>query len=178
MGIAMLAAPVQAAHFTWSFAGPVVASGDIFTLDTLNAVGGYDITSFAGTIDGEAIVGLVPNPNQPNPANSVAIGSTGWLFVYDNVLFTPPPGTDINGVLVTTPTKYWNFYKNDGTDYLVGATLNPGGTWVSGTGNPGYAGVLTITPVPEVATWAMMIGGFAGLTMHRRRGSTAAAFAA
>ena len=83
------------------------------------------------------------------------------MFYYDNVYVDTSPHLDINGLLFTTaenPGGYWNLSYDSGNYSL----------WESVVGN-GYAvretGALTMVPVPELSTWAMMGLGFAGLAL-------------
>ena len=43
------------------------------------------------------------------------------------------------------------------------------GSLVNGPGNASYSGTLNIAPVPEPATWALMLLGFGGIGMAMRR---------
>ncbi len=70
-------------------------SGDLPVSDTLNSVGGYDVTGFSGTVSGPnggAITALVTNPTKP-----VAYDNGSWIF--DNVVFPSGPWVDISGIL-------------------------------------------------------------------------------
>lgn len=64
--------------------------------------------------------------------------ATSWTA--NSITFTGPPGTDMF----------------EGEDYFVNIMLNPGGS------GSAFNGAWTGT-IPEPATWAMMLAGFAGL---------------
>jgi hypothetical protein len=133
-----------------------VITGDLATSNSLDAVGGYDVTSISGTVvgsGGAAISGLITNPNQPNPYTG---GAGPWI--YDNVLFpTLNPVVDNPGILFSAGAYEYNAYSVGTTYYL--STNNPAGNY-----NPGETFVSgSISAVPEPATWAMMLLGFAGL---------------
>jgi hypothetical protein len=143
--------------------GPPHSIFGTLTVDNsfVNAVGGYDILSITGTVTGlggAAIVGLIPNPNQPFPFNN-------GTWIYDNVGFPAMPHLDNPGVLFTAGLYTYNIYTvsvdNAFTYYL--SSNNPDGIY-----NPGQPGTLfadnnPVTGVPELSTWAMMLLGFAGL---------------
>lgn len=168
-------APAQAGHYLLQYnwdpqnsqlGSPQTASLYLNTSDTVNALGGYDILSASGTVDGVAILGLKPNPNQPN---STADGA----FIYDNVLYTSGFALDGPGLVVTTPALELNF-GYDGIAYY--AISWDGSTHLNSHGQPtpnyrSSYGTASLGAVPEPASWAMMVGGFglAGVAMRRRR---------
>lgn len=165
-----LSASAQAATYTFTFTdfgSNLLASGSLTTLNTLNAVGGYDITGITGSVTGYgAITGLVNNPNQPFPASSSG-------FIYDNVLFTPAPHFTTSGVLFTTSGVAWNIYRN-GTDVLTGFD---GVNYIPNGSGTQFAGTFTLAAVPEPATWGMLILGFAAIGAGMRRRTTSVRFA-
>jgi PEP-CTERM motif len=133
------------------------------TSDTLDAVGGYDITGISGTFGGNAITSLYINPNQPNE-------DSNGIFTWDDVLF-PTSGTvfDRYGVAFTTSQDTFNIF--DGiADGGTTDTSTPYGLIVASTGAETF-GTAVITAVPEPSTWAMMILGFLGVgfVAYRRR---------
>jgi len=143
--------------FTDTSTGTYNVSGVITTSDTLNAVFGYDILSITGNVNTVgSIDGLVPNPNQPNPNNNFG-------FLYDNVRFPVEPYLDSNGVLFSTNggSSLWNLWGNSPGNYEL-YSYSPGVNVV---------GPLSVTAVPEPATWAMMILGFLGVgfVAYRRK---------
>jgi len=173
------AMPAQAANFIFHYeafpdliqnGAPVSATLFLTTADTLNTVGGYDILSATGTIDGNAVTGLVANPNQPDTYEEGG-------FSFDNVLFAGGGAfLDPNGFMVTTASAEYNF--GYGID-LQGNPVDRYFSWIhTGASYASSAGSATLdAAVPEPASWAMMVAGFglAGATMRRRR--TAVRFA-
>lgn len=180
--------PAHAGNFEFAYTGdpssgsansPMSAVLHLTTSDTLNALGGYDILSASGTVDGFAVTGIDPNPNQPNP------GSDGY-FTYTNVLYLTGPIVDDWGIVVTAADNHkfnfgWlggedngNFYYGVATD--GGTHINPH-TGLPVTNSYFSEGNATLAAVPEPASWAMMVAGvgLAGVAMRRRR--TAVSFA-
>jgi hypothetical protein len=161
-------APATAAIYEFDYTGAL--SGDLIltTSDTLDAVGGFDITGISGTFNGASITSLFNNPNQPNP-------STG-AFTWDNVLF--PTGVrvfDRFGVAFATANGTFNIFDAI-ADGGTTDTTTPYGLIVAETGVETFGTGTLIATVPEPSTWAMMILGFAGLGFmaYRRRKSTVA----
>jgi len=166
---ALLAMPAQAGHFLGtytSFGGaPLSASIDFTYDDALNAVGGHDILAVSGNVDGDAIAGLLANPNQPNP-----VISADGRWQIDNVLFDGAQLLDNWGALFTTVSGVeYNLWGNAPGNYTLASAI--GGQY-----GPGSNGNFGAAAVPEAATWAMMLFGFGamGVAMRRR---TAVAFA-
>src|SRR5437764_5268449 len=62
---------------------PTEASVTVDFADAVNAVGGHDVLSVSGQVDGDAITALIANPGQPFASYS----ADGW-FIFDNVLWT------------------------------------------------------------------------------------------
>ena len=137
------------------------------TSDTLNAKGGYDILSLAGDVNGDAIVGLTANPDQPEISTS-----TDTLFYYDNVFYSADAPVDLSGILFTTASGLeYNFWV-DTAYHLDSAVETAPGTWSYGVASIGYIGDGTpSSALPEPTGWAMMMVGFglAGAAMRRRR---------
>lgn len=173
-------APANAAQFVFQYGAlpgqqagsPMSATLYLTTSNAVNALGGYDILAASGTIDGAAVLGLKPNPNQPNPYSD-------GQYTYDNVLYTSGPALDGPGLVVTTATLKFNFGFDSGSYFAIstdGSTrLNNQGHVV--TNFKLSEGIASLSAVPEPAAWAMMVVGFgfAGTAMRRRR--TAVAFA-
>jgi len=157
------AMPAQAGTFLGvytTFGGaPLSASINFTTDDAVNAVGGHDVLSIGGAVDGDAITGLVANPNQPFSA----ISSDG-LWQYDNVYFDGAQQLDLWGLLFTTASGgEYNLYGNSPGNFTLYASHN-------GQFGANSNGSFNIAAVPETATWAMVLFGFGamGVAMRRR----------
>jgi PEP-CTERM motif-containing protein len=129
--------------------------GDLTVSNTLDSVGGYDVTGISGTVvgaGGGAITGLIANPTRPDYYDN---GS----WIYDNVVFATPPNVDYWGVLFAAGGYDYNVYSvgSVGWTYYL-STNNPGGNF---WGEP--IGSATVTSIPEPATWLMIGLGLAGL---------------
>ena len=148
--------PASAAVYDFTYTGSLSGDLIITTADTLDAVGGFDITGVSGTFGGDAITGLFNNPNQPNP-------SANSHFTWDNVLF--PSGVrafDRYGIAFTTTTDTYNVFDAI-ADASGGTADTPYGLIVASTGVETFGNGALIAAVPEPSTWAMMILGFFGL---------------
>lgn len=152
LAITIASAPVKAAVWDFSFTDSV---GDIATgLLTTTGVGfPYTVTGISGLFDGIAITGLSP------------YAGADQLLLQQNA---PQPDTggisfDVNGV-------DYNWSNFESYLYPLGSlavsTLDPPGT--------GCCQIeitsATISAVPEIGTWAMMLLGFAGLSFAGYRG--------
>ena len=167
--VALLAMPAQAGHFfgTYSSFGgaPTAASIALTTDDAVNGVGGHDILAISGNVDGDAITGLVTNPNKPN----WAISSDG-LWQFDNVLFDGNQLLDTWGALFKTASGVeYNLWGNAPGNYTLYGSVG-GHYGASSNGN------FQTAAVPETATWAMMLVGFGAIAVAMRR-RTAVRFA-
>lgn len=181
LAMTISAGQAQAATFILDYtatngANPAVATLVLDVSDTLNAVGGYDVTNVSGHVDADAITGIIHNPSQPFTSYS----PDGW-FIFDNVLWPD------NGPVVSNPGLFfsgasgaeYNFFSDDATTYEL-YTAWPGVGY--GDHSVGVISLAEAPPsnpfsdlgngVPEPATWTMMILGFGavGATMRRRRG--------
>ncbi len=182
--LALTAGRAEAATWivTYISAGgaPFAANLTVQTADTVDAVGGFDITGVTGAVDGDTVTGLILNPGQP-----FAHLSADGLFIYDNVLFPTEapvfsnPGLFFSGAsgseynLFSDNTSTYELYRaRSGTGYLAhsrGAVTLARASLISTLGAGGGA-------VPEPATWALTIVGLGavGATMRRRRRLAAA----
>jgi hypothetical protein len=162
----LAAAPLTARASTMEFSFETdgfVISGVLTASDTLNSAGGYDITGISGNVSsqgGGAITGLIAKPGQPAPSTD----STG-SWNYDDVVFGSGPAFDLYGVLFDAgagaDSYSYNLYFDGTVAYL--STRNPAGNFW------GEAGELTLSAVPEPATWLMIGIGFAALGAAGRR---------
>jgi len=160
---ALVAMPAQAGHFLGtysSFSGtPTSASISLITDDAVNGIGGHNILAVSGNVDGDAITGLVANPNQPNPSIS-----PDGLWQFDNVLFDGVQLLDTWGALFKTASgAEYNLWGNAPGNYTLYGSFG-GQFGASSNGN------FHTEAVPEAATWAMMLMGFGamGVAMRRR----------
>lgn len=157
---AALVAPANAGTFLLTYVSPGNPGGAqiwITTSDTLNSVGGFDILTAEGKVDGVDITGLIPNPNQPNPTNN---GS----FIFDNVAFSGMPYLNNNGLYFSFGGGQANLYSNSATSYTLYTAAN-------GQFGANSDGTLSVQAVPEPATWGMMLVGFGlvGFGLRSRR---------
>jgi hypothetical protein len=177
-----------------SWAGTLGLNFTVNRTITFNTLGTFDsgkdgITSDIGVAVFDANTQLIVSPiafflNAPNP--------TGAAYVTQRVAnFTLTPG---NYQLAAVGYNDIDRNYNAGFDFLPGAiTFNSFGGALTATGTAYnanfFGGFATITDVgntrygagtmgyvPEPATWAMLIGGFAmvGFAMRRRTAATAA----
>jgi hypothetical protein len=162
LALAPVAAEAKLVPFSFETTdGLFTVSGDLTIADTLDSVGGYDVTAISGTVDrpgGEtAISGLVANPERPDPYDN---GS--WL--YDNVLFTTGPYFDNPGLLFAAGGNDYNLFS-EGWTYTL-SSYDPEGSYFPGQTVGGI-----VVSIPEPATWLMMGLGFAALGLGGRKAS-------
>ncbi len=132
------------------------ATGMFNVSDTLNSLGSYDILGISGDVlgaGGGAITGLVTNPNQPNAV-------VNYGFQWDNTI-----PLNNNGVTFQVGLgSIWNLFTegNGARLYSYNAENN--------FGNVDKFGAVTIAPVPEPETYAMLLAGLGLMvTIGRRR---------
>jgi hypothetical protein len=171
--LALAAVPAAATQwfFSYSFPGlgtagtPVTASGILTTTDVL--VGGaYTITGIAGTRTfnntvTNNITGLLA-PNVASNDNLLFVGGTA-LLSSQGFAFTVDGNPQQNGT--------------GGTGVEVVYYSSAGGGYSERNLRVGF-GSLTVTPVPEPSTWALMLGGLGVLAWSQRRRRPAPAIAA
>ena len=142
----------HAYHFNFtSFDGSFTVSGQLTTANSLDAVGGYDITGIAGSVvgpNGAAISGLISNPNPA--AESI---SPDGVFIYDNVLLAnSSPSLDYGGILLTSNNLEYNIFYQNGQYQLI-ETLAPHGTaWSEQDGSFTISAVPASDPITVTAT--------------------------
>ncbi len=175
LGWAFLEAlPAHASTYDVTFTGSNFdLSAVITTANSLDALGGYDITGISGTVTGPtsgAITSLLSNPNQPYQGTYYASGY-GWN--YDNVLFSGAVPFDNNGLLFSFGTDIVaNLYSVGSSFYL--SVDNPSSFW-----NPGDVGTLSAsdppaTPLPAaLPLFATGLGLLGLLGWHRKRKAAA-----
>jgi hypothetical protein len=167
-----LAGQAQAATWLLDYtatngAAPSAANLTIETADTIDAAGGYDVLSISGDVDGEAVTGLIANPNQPFPAYS-----NDGLFIFDNVFFAngapvlSNPGLFFSGA----SGDEYNLFSDNPTVYELYKATSGVGYQANSVGVLTYSDPPGVAGVPEPAVWVMMILGFGAVgTMLRRR---------
>jgi PEP-CTERM motif len=141
------ASAVKAAVWDFSFSGVGVSgSGEIFTG---NVGSPYTVTGGNGVIDGFTISGL-----------SLYAGATNLLYFptepfvdFGGVSFTTLGGPDFNLGLQFQPPAPFQYVLNDSSTNPSGFCCQIGSTDIA----------LTVSAVPEPATWALMLLGFASI---------------
>ncbi len=181
-GAAVLAASAARANvYTFDF----VSNDFLLTaVGSVNVVAG-EVTGISGVVVGtgadsaigtQTINGVVANPNFPGVATS-----PDGLWYYDNRVTSGATHVDIDGLLFTTAqntTGYWNFYTTGpgGSNFWLGESVN-GSYTLPGSAEPGVLVSGSISAVPELSTWVMMLAGFFGIGFvgvgRSKRGSSA-----
>jgi hypothetical protein len=153
-------ASAEAKLFAFTFdATGIDIDGRFVTNNLPNSVGGLEITSISGTVNGLDMTSLVA-------ANAPAIATVSGGIQFDNVLYAPSsPRLDNKGVLFNGPSGEYNVYTDHSTYSL---SDKPPDVGIYG---PGTEGTFTVTGVPELSTWAMLIIGFGGVGLQVRRRS-------
>ncbi len=160
---AVTAAPAAAAQFVFSFApnqqlfGPAVSGSGVFTTaDTPMTVGGqtaFEITSITGTVNGSQIVAPTGSYGNYFTTGPAFLDGSGTRF------FTAS-GIDVRFFFQDSVSRYRvNTFGSFGSSAFVTAVSSP-----------------AVAPVPEPATWAMMVLGFGaigGAARLRRAGAFA-----
>ena len=166
--------------YTSNGAAPLTANLLVTTADTLNSVGGYDVTDISGDVSGDTITGLIANPNQPGWSYS----ADGW-FMIDNVFTPGDRPVSYWGLLFQSATHEYNLFSDSATSYElyqatpnIGFTQNSVGTIFSSVALPhphGPGDEANAGAVPEPASWMTMLFGFGliGGMLRRRRPITA-----
>jgi hypothetical protein len=161
--LALSLLPAQAKTLAFDFEtadGLFDVSGDLMTSDALDSAGGFDVTGISGNLRGPngGSIALAPNPSQP----AASLDSSG-SWIYDNVVFSSGPSVDNSGLLFAAGGYDYNLYSSGLVYYL--SSFNPAGKY-----NPGEVGRVTVTTIPESATWLTMGIGFVALGAWGRRG--------
>ncbi len=138
--------------------------GTTFTLDaTLDAssLGGGEwlVTDMTGTVWTN---GASPESTTLIPGGPGSFLTPSGSFIVDNVLYSPanPQAFDIDGLPFTAAGGEWNLWGN-GSNYTLATCV--GGCYTFDYGSD------AVSPIPELATWAMLAVGFAALGFAGRR---------
>jgi hypothetical protein len=160
-------------------AGGLVLSGVISTDGAAPA----NIDSFSGTLFGSFFTFVGPaalTGGQPGVAGATTNGGpyndvfpidgSNFDFDYDNVFYTGAATLfDSFGLLFTSGGHDYNLYSTAPDTYVISTDYNNGAT---------ESVDLTVTPIPEPATWAMLVLGTAMIGVAARRRRIAAPLAA
>lgn len=171
-GAVMAATSAQAAMFGFTFAGTGISGAGTFTTtDTL--VGGYyTITGITGSV----------TAGMAAPIAIASLDAPGSFEVNDNLLSPTDPFFDVFGVSFTlanaAATDVNIYYSTSSSAYRYYRT-NANGNAVGPTALTSFTLTPVAAAVPEPASWAMMLGGFAlaGMALRRRQTRTAVTFA-
>lgn len=153
-------APASAATYVLNYTGtsgeplPTTATLKITTANTLNLSGGYDILSASGTVNGVAITDLAAL----NPAG----------FNTDNIFFAADPHVSNSGFGWNAPGVTGNLFSNGPGSYSL--YQFDGGNYTIATD-----GLLSVSQVPEPASWALLVIGFGMVGGFARRRQQAVA---
>jgi hypothetical protein len=153
-------AATYAIHYNGTSGTPLPTTADfrITTASHLDALGGYDVLSASGNVNGVAISGLAP----ANPPG----------FQTDNTFFTAGPAFDMFGLGWLAGSTTGNLYFQDGVFTLAqfDPALPKRQRYITET-----SGDVTVAAVPEPASWALLVAGFAVVGAASRRQRTVVA---
>lgn len=158
----MAAAPANAGTITWnwSYTGTDVnASGTIVSDDVINGLGGYSIQSISGQRNAIAISGMLGTGGSAQ--------NNGWMS-WDNTIFAGGV-LDHVGIAYTTVdltnVNDYNNAPNDYFEYLQGGDIHGiRNVWSAYIQHPDGGAV------PEIWTFALVLGGLAAMAFVRRQG--------
>ena len=159
LSLSAAAVSAQAATFLLTYTSPdAPTSADlVLTVDnTAISPGVFEILGVTGSVGADTVLAITPNPTAP-----VASISADGLFIFDNNFFSAPPVLSNPGLLFHSATVEYNLFSNTPTQYqLYSAPADVNGNFHYGATS---IGSLSVTAVPEPASWAMMLTGFFGL---------------
>jgi hypothetical protein len=145
--------PASAEVFDWSLTGPAPVLGGVpfpgsgtITASPTASTGVFDIDTITGVINGSEITGTSAFEGADNE-----VFTNGFAFVSTNgISFETAAGQSVN---------IFSFFGQ--------GTPPTGNAYGESTSNPSAFGVgtFTLTAVPEASTWAMMLIGFASLSV-------------
>lgn len=157
-----IAAQAQAKSYVWNFVDASYTASGTFQTNASN-----DVVSGGGVINGPSAddtLTLFPDPT-PGVVNTSPDGH----WTYDDLV-----PVDFSGLLFTgAANPFYNLFANGGGGSL-GISFADGQTY---NNNNAIIGQLTVTALPEPATWAMTVLGVgmigAGLRLSRRKSGVA-----
>lgn len=165
---AILAATAAMAAF--AMAAPASAT----VVDPINLAGIPGFDSFSGTVTGNmATFTDTFSFTLSGPFSAAANLTSISLNGFGNIAFT---SVTLNGIALSISNGVVSSAETTSPLFITG---NSHELVVQGTGNGSYGGSIVVTsPIPEPATWAMMIAGIAavGMTMRRRNQNVRVAF--
>ena len=152
------AGPAAALTWTWSYSGAgISAAGTFTTVDTPDPSGFYLITAIAGERNGAAIVALQPT-GTPIPGNEP--------FAVDNLVKVDSPQLTTHGFgfAIAGGTFSNRFFASflQPPIYLEFFSAPPS------TSELPIAFSATPTPLPEMATWVLLLSGLGVLGLATR----------
>lgn len=172
---ALAALPANAAIYDVTFTGTggsLDLSAVITTSNSLDSLGGYDITSVIGNVTGDvsgAISGLIADPGQPMQG-TYTDPVTGLAWNYDNVLFATSIPFDNNGILFSFGSGIVaNLYSVGSAIYL--SVSDPSSLW-----DPGVLGTLEVTATPLPAALPLFACGLLAMVLLGWRRKPKASF--
>jgi hypothetical protein len=188
-GLALAVAGVQAHATTWlvtytAFSGaPASAQLTVDVADAVNAVGGHDVLGVKGDVDGDAVTGVIVNPNQP-----FQWWTPDGLFIVDNVVYPTAPFFSNPGLFFAGASgNEYNLFSDNASTYELYRAQSGVGYLASSVGTVAMVeapkgplaapdSLTSSVGVPEPASWALMIAGFGavGAALRRRRVTLAA----
>lgn len=165
----VVASPANAASYSVAFESNdnAYSFDGTLTTDSFNKIIGMDVT--VNGIGGGAVTSVTANPSFPS-----VITSTDGAWTFDNAFSPVPPyAGNPGGWLFATVAGEFNLWNTDsrwGTGagaYTLGVAL-PSGSGFADTGIY-YRGDMTVAPVPEPETYAMMLAGLGLLGVFAKR---------
>jgi hypothetical protein len=168
LGTVLLALPAQAALFDFSFnsgLGGNVSGSGLFT--ATGGPGTYTVTNVSGTItDADTSGPVLPGTFTFNSATNGYAGGDSLLYFPAAVIpgNTTPGFVDFGGISFSAGSLLFNIGGNQQTGAVVyvlnDSIQDPNGYCCQAGSTPIN---LSVSAVPEPATWAMMILGFMGV---------------
>ena len=149
-----------AAVYDWQYAGTGVSGSGVLTTTVTSGL--TQVTSISGTANGQSIVGLSAY-DQPDNLLFPAFPSLNPIVSPDGISFSVGDGS------MSFNIESIGFTTCGGAEYCL---IGPDDTSnITGPPSPGTPIVgltsFTVTSVPEVSAWMMMLVGFMGLGLCR-----------